>query len=257
MQTTKPLRFSWYELMTKDVPAALGFYEKVFGWTTKDSGFPDYRLIETQGRAIGGALTLTEEMCAAGAKPGWLGYIGVDDLAAKTAELVEAGGKVIRPQVEIPNLIRFTIVADLHGAVFVLYHGLVDGHGMPPFPPGTVGAVDWHELHAGDGAAAWELYSKVFGWTKDMAVDMGPVGVYQTWKAEGAAIGGMMTKMPVTPAPFWLYYVCVDSLGAALERVKANGGSIIHGPMEVPGGSFIANCLDPQGAIFAMVSQKR
>ncbi len=127
MQTVKPLRFSWYELMTRDVPAALDFYQQVFGWTTKDSDVPGYRLIEVQGRAIGGALTLTDEMCSAGAKPGWLGYVGVDDLAARTADLVEGGGKVIRPRVEIPGLIELTVVADPHGAVFVMYRGLVDG----------------------------------------------------------------------------------------------------------------------------------
>ena len=257
MQTVKPLRFSWYELMTRDVPAALDFYQKGFGWTTKDSGVPGYRLIEVQGRAIGGALTLTDEMCSAGAKPGWLGYVGVDDLAARTAALVEGGGKVIRPRVEIPGLIEFTVVADPHGAVFVMYRGLVEGQEMVPFPPGTPGAVDWHELHAGDGAAAWSFYSRLFGWTKDMSVDMGSVGIYQTWKADAAPIGGMMTKMPQTPAPFWLYYVGVDGVSAAIERVKANGGSIIHGPSEVPGGSFIANALDPEGSIFAMVSQKK
>ena len=256
MQTTKPLRFSWYELMTKDVPAALGFYEKVFGWTTKDSGFPDYRLIETQGRAIGGALTLTDEMCAAGAKPGWLGYIGVDDLAKKTEEIVAKGGKVVRPMVEIPGMLQFTIFADPHGAVFALLRGLVEGEEMRTPPPGTQGAIDWRELHAGNGAEAWEFYSSLFGWSKGMAVDMGPVGIYQTWMA-GPDGGGMMTKMPETPAPFWLYYGGVDGIDAAVERVKENGGTVIHGPSPVPGGSFIANCIDPQGAIFAMVSMKR
>lgn len=258
MPTTMPLTFAWYELMAKDVPAALDFYRKVFGWTTKDSGMPGgaYTLIELQGTAIGGALTLTDEMCAAGAQPGWLGYIAVDDLEAKTRELVAAGGKVVRPMVEIPGMIRFTIVADPHGAVFVMFKGLTEGQTLANFAPGTPGAIDWRELHAGDGTEAWTFYSTLFGWTKDMAVDMGPIGTYQTWAAGAAPIGGMMTKMPQTPAPFWLYYVSVSALGEAIERVTANGGTIIHGPTPVPGGGFIANAVDPQGAIFALVSQK-
>ena len=44
---------------------------------------------------------------------------------------------------------------------------------------------------------------------------------------------------------------------AAMGRVTDGGGKIIHGPMQVPGGSFIAHCLDPQGAIFAIVGGKR
>lgn len=257
---TTPLRFSWYELMCKDVPAALAFYGEVFGWTAKDSGVPGagYSVISAQGTALGGALTLTDEMCTAGAQPGWLGYIGVPDVAAKEAELVAAGGSIVRPMVEIPGMIRFTIVADPHGAVFVIYRGLVSDDDMPGLPQGTLGGVDWRELHAGDGEAAWAFYSKLFGWSKgELAMDMGPLGVYQTWTVGGPAVGGMMTKMPQTPAPFWLFYVAVDGIEAAIERVKRGGGTVIHGPSDVPDGSVIAQCIDPQGAMFAMVSRKR
>ncbi len=89
-----------------------------------------------------------------------------------------------------------------------------------------------------------------------MAVDMGPIGVYQTFATGGAPVGGMMTKMPQSPRPFWTYYFTVPSLGEALERTKARGGQVIHGPQQVPGGSFIANCMDPRGAMFSLVSQK-
>ncbi len=253
----QPLMFSWYELMSKDVPAALAFYREVFGWTTRDSGLPGagYTQIFVGEQAIGGALALTDEMCAAGAQPTWLGYVSVPDLAAKTEELVAAGGKVLRPMVEIPGVIRFTMVADPHGAVFVMFRGLIEGKDMSAPPPGTAGGVDWHELHAGDGQAAWAFYSKLFGWQKgELAVDMGALGTYQTWTAGGQPVGGMMTKMAETPAPFWLYYVHVADLDAALERVRKHGGKVVHGPMPVPGGSTIANCLDPQGVIFAMVA---
>jgi hypothetical protein len=35
-------------------------------------------------------------------------------------------------------------------------------------------------------------------------MDMGPMGVYQIFAMGDAPAGGMMTKMPQTPAPFWL-----------------------------------------------------
>jgi predicted enzyme related to lactoylglutathione lyase len=86
---------------------------------------------------------------------------------------------------------------------------------------------------------------------------MGAMGVYQTFATNGGpAVGGMMTKMPQTPAPFWLYYFNVDAVDAAMGRVTDRGGQIIHGPMQVPGGLFIAHCLDPQGAIFAIIGSK-
>jgi predicted enzyme related to lactoylglutathione lyase len=58
------------------------------------------------------------------------------------------------------------------------------------------------------------------------------------------------------PAPFWLYYVNVGDIDAALERVKAAGGTILNGPMEVPGGDWILQGSDPQGAAFALVGKR-
>jgi predicted enzyme related to lactoylglutathione lyase len=63
--------------------------------------------------------------------------------------------------------------------------------------------------------------------------------------------------MPLSPVPFWLYYFNVDAIDAAAARAKANGGKILNGPHEVPGGLWIVMCMDPQGAAFAMVAPKR
>jgi predicted enzyme related to lactoylglutathione lyase len=111
-------------------------------------------------------------------------------------------------------------------------------------------------LHAGDRESAFAFYVGLFGWTKAEAVDMGPMGIYQTFATGGAPVGGIMTKTPQTPMAFWLYYFNVDAVDAAMARVKDGGGELIHGAMQVPGGSWIAHCLDPQGAIFAMVGPK-
>jgi uncharacterized protein len=55
--------------------------------------------------------------------------------------------------------------------------------------------------------------------------------------------------------PNWLQYIQVDSADSAAERVKASGGQVLNGPMDVPGGGRIAQCLDPQGGAFAVHSQ--
>ena len=41
---------------------------------------------------------------------------------------------------------------------------------------------------------------------------------------------------------------------ASVDRVKQLGGQVLNGPMEVPGGDRIAQCMDPQGAVFALHS---
>ena len=48
--------------------------------------------------------------------------------------------------------------------------------------------------------------------------------------------------------PNWQIYFRVPDINAAVERIKANGGKILNGPMEVPGGDWIVNAMDPQGA---------
>ena len=57
--------------------------------------------------------------------------------------------------------------------------------------------------------------------------------------------------------PSWLYYISVDALDAATAKVTRGGGKIVNGPMQVPGGMWIAQCTDPQGAMFALVAGKR
>ena len=97
----------------------------------------------------------------------------------------------------------------------------------------------------------------MFGWKKDGEFDMGPMGLYHLFNTGHGERGGMFTRTPQTPAPFWLYYFNVDGIDAAAERVSANGGRIVHGPTQVPGGQWIVQGLDPQGAIFALLAAQR
>lgn len=84
---------------------------------------------------------------------------------------------------------------------------------------------------------------------------MGEMGLYQMLTAGAVPFGGMMNAPPSVPQPFWLYYFSVDSVGAAAERVAAAGGKVVHGPAPVPGG-WIAQCLDPQGALFGVAAMQ-
>ena len=247
--------FVWYDAMTTDVKAAEAFYAKAIGWDIKDSGMPgmSYSLLSAGPVQVGGLMPIPPD--AKGARPAWMGYIGVDDVDAFAGKVKAAGGAIHRPPADIPGVGRFSVAADPLGAVFVLFKG--NGEAMPPAAPGTPGHIGWRELHAGDGGAAFAFYSGLFGWTRDYAHDMGPMGVYQTFAANGAQIGGMMTKMAQTPAPHWLYYFNVDDIDAAKARVEGAGGKSLMGPTEVPGGGWIVQCSDPQGAMFGMLGPKR
>jgi len=253
-----PKSFFWYELMTTDVKAAEAFYTTVVGWQASQwqaPGSPPYIIMNAGERGIGGIMEMPDEVRSSGSPPMWLGYIYTDNADAATAGVKNAGGTVHREPADIPEVGRFSIVADPQGVIFMLLQPM--GPDQPPVPAGTPGHVGWHELYTSDWQKAFEFYSSQFGWTKADAMDMGPMGTYQLFAAGGDPIGGMMNKPAQIPFPFWQFYFNVEAIEDAARRVKASGGQILMDPMEVPGGSWILQCMDPQGAAFALTAPKR
>ncbi|TAL77734.1 MAG: VOC family protein [Burkholderiaceae bacterium] len=251
-------KFVWYELMTSDSKAAESFYRSVIGWDSKDAGMPgmSYTLLSAGPTMIAGLMTLPDEARAQGARPGWMGYVGVSDVDACQAQVTAKGGAVHHAATDIPGVGRFAAVADPQGAAFALFHGT----GEPPpnqAAPDEPGHIGWHELHASDADKAFDFYAGLFNWAKSRSMDMGSMGTYQMFATGGETIGAVMKKVPERPAPFWLYYFNVASMDTSMERVEQGGGKILFGPEQVPTGSWVAQCLDPQGAMFAMVGAKR
>ena len=173
-------KFVWYEYMGNDLKAAADFYTCVVGWSAKDAGMGfdfAYEILSTGSTMVAGMMDIPAEAKAMGARPGWLGYIWVEDVDKALPKLTAAGGKVFKAPADIPGIGRFAVVADPDGAVFMLFRD-AGGNPPPPPPPGTPGLIGWRELHAGDGADAFAFYSGQFGWTKARDFDMGPMGVY-------------------------------------------------------------------------------
>jgi uncharacterized protein len=248
-------KFSWYELMTPDPAAAKAFYTSVVGWTSSEVGSPDkpYGIFNVRGSGIAGILTITPEMGAM--PPSWMGYVAVDNCDEHVEAIVNAGGSLRMPPTDVPGMLRFAVVTDPQGAPFYVFNPFpgMTPPADPPVPP-EPGTIGWHELMAVDGDSAFEFYSSMFGWTKSQTHDMGPMGIYQLFAIDGKEAGGMLTKPPSVPAPSWSYYIMVDSCKAAIEKITAAGGTIIHGPHAVPGGSWIVQAIDPQGALFCLNS---
>jgi uncharacterized protein len=253
--TEKHGSFTWYELMTTDSNGGEKFYRDVVGWGAEraPSTQMEYILLKAGERPVAGLMAYPPS-AGGGAHPTWLGDIYVDDVDKTAAKVKELGGQIKHGPDDIPNVGRFAVATDPHGATFVLLKWSIPmGNGGAA--PGTPGYTGWRELYAGNLDEAFAFYSKLFGWTKSEAMDMGPMGTYQLFAHAGETIGGMMNKPAEAPAPCWNYYFNVDSAKAAVERVKRAGGQIVHGPMQVPGGSWIVQGLDPQHASFALVSQ--
>jgi uncharacterized protein len=248
-------RFAWYELMTTDRAAAQRFYTEVVGWKHQDSAIPgmQYDMFAAGDTPVAGMIDLPEDARKMGTPPCWIGYVAVDDVDAAAAKATATGGTIYVHPRDIPNVGRFAVIADPQGAALALFKAAPPAQAPQPTDQAARGHVGWHELYAADGATVFDFYAGLFGWQKQEAMDMGPMGVYQMFGFGEQMLGGIMTKPPEVPVPNWHYYFNVDSIDAAIERVKKAGGQSIMGPQEVPGGAFVMMGIDPQGAHFALV----
>ncbi len=250
-------RFVWYELMTTDLAAARAFYSSVVGWNPVDAQMPgtDYWMFNAGERPVAGVMELSEGARKMGAPPSWIGYVTVADVDAAAAQVTANGGTVRVPPTDIPTVGRFAIVTDPHGAPLAVFKSANPEQDLPAAQE-TPGHVGWNELHAGDLTTDFDFYSKLFGWVKKDAMDMGEMGIYQMFGIDDVTLGGMMNKPPTTPVAFWNYYFNAGNIDEAVERVKTADGQIAFGPDEVPGGGFILLGVDPQGASFALLGSR-
>ena len=259
--------FIWYELMSPDPAASKAFYDAVVGWTIEaqsvvPGGAVDYRMIgRSAGGNAGGMLKLDDAMRSHGARPMWLGYLYVEDVDARVAAIEADGGKVLMPPHDAPGIGRFAMVTDPVGVPFYL---------MKPIPPAAdpdassdVFSVDqpqhirWNELATTDPDGAIAFFARHFGWRQEGEMDMGPMGKYRFLHHDKVRIGAVMAKPRQMPLSAWTYYIGVDDIDRASAAVTAGGGQILHGPIEIPGGEYSLNAIDPQGAAFGLVGPRK
>jgi predicted enzyme related to lactoylglutathione lyase len=241
----------WHELLTTDLDAATRFYTAVVDWTVSTSpglGY-EYRIWNRPaGGAVGGVMLLPAGLEA---PPHWVMYIGVPSLEDAVATIEQRGGQALSPVIDVPNVGRLRTMLDPQGAMFSVYQPamIITEPEEEPQP----GDLSWRELYTTDAAAARAFYFEVFGWSDAGSADMGPMGTYHMF-GRAFPLGGMMTKVDdmVNLPNAWGLYFRVPDVAKAVERVKAEGGTVLNGPMQVPGGGTIAQCLDPQGAAFSL-----
>ena len=248
--------FVWYELLTTDPATAGRFYTEVIGWTASsfDGDMQGYRIFSADSVGVAGLMAFPSD--AAGMRPGWFGYIGVDDVDAAVAGIVAAGGAVHMPATDLAGVGRIAMVGDPQGVRFYVMRGASEQSSAAfDANPEAFGRCGWNELATTDLAAAIGFYAGHFGWASGDVMNMGAMGDYRFIDHAGVTIGAMMAAPPGGPPPAWTFYFRVADVGTALQRLVAAGGTVIHGPAEVPGGIHIVIANDPQGATFAVVGK--
>jgi predicted enzyme related to lactoylglutathione lyase len=252
--------------MTPDPAGAAAFYGAVVGWTIASHADPaagdmDYRMIvRRDGGNGGGVLALNAEMLAGGARPIWIGYLEVDDVDAAVDAIKADGGAVQMGPMDIP-VGRIAMVTDPQGAPFYV---------MAPVPPPGMEGMEsdvfsvtepqhmrWNELATSDPDGAIAFYQKHFGWGQEGEMPMGELGAYRFIQRGAVGIGAVMPLMEGYPVPVWNFYIGVDDIDRAHAAVTANGGTITNEPMEIPGGEFAMNAIDPQGAPVGFVGPRQ
>jgi uncharacterized protein len=201
---------------------------------------------------VGGLEPLPE-----GGHPHWVAYVRVTNVALTLATAESKGGVVTKPETPIGPGSSYAIFKDPWGALCGVYASSDD--------PGMGGRAEngefsWAELAVPDIDAALEFYMAVFPrWEVAEDVTMGEMGRYQLFHQKGAPkerhLGGVLVPPPQGPPAYWIHYLTVGDLEAAMEGIKAAGGQVLFPPTSVGGDDMITQCIDPWGGMFALHSR--
>jgi uncharacterized protein len=248
----------WVDLTTPDVEAAAVFYGELFGWEVPElpnsAELGGYRRAKKDGKDVAGVFPVMQE----GQPPAWGTHVSVIDAEATMEAVRAAGGQVLVEPMEVADYGKMSVFVDPTGAVCGAWQPIAFAGAELVNEYGTCG---WNELGTRDTVAAREFYGKVFGWGY-AEEESERAGTYTVWKLGDSMVGGMLdmdameagqgVALPPEVLPHWLVYFTVEDVDAAVETVKAGGGDVRFGPLEVPVGRF-AVVADPSGAVFAVM----
>jgi hypothetical protein len=245
---------TWHELMTGDPAAAKAFYGPLLGWRfdSGEVGGRSYDVILAGDAAIGGMLGLDD-----GAPPPvWAAYVAVEALEAASAAVRASGGTLTMEGLAVPGMGRFALAADPEGAPFYMmeYDIALPGPGVsvPPAP----GHWAWNECAARDADRAIAFYTGLFGWRQEGELPMGEQVSYRFLHHEDRMIGAVMPVGDTGMTPGWTFYFVVPDIDAGAAAIRAGGGTVLHDPVEIPGGDYSLSAADPQGAVFGLVGPR-
>lgn len=238
----------WVDISVPDLARSQAFYREVLGWefTEGSEEFGGYTTALVSGR---GAAGMAPPMPGAEPTPTfWTVYLATADSAATEAAIVQAGGQVVFPSMQLESLGRMGVYADPTGAVFGTWEsGDHTGYDVANEP----GAVTWCEGMVGDFEAGKAFYTEVFGYTyTDMSADGMDYAMFTVPEGEQPAGGiGHEKERP----PYWSVTFEVDGTDAAVERVQAAGGGLVMEPFDFEYGR-IAVVTGPDGEPFGLIT---
>lgn len=249
----------WFDLITTDTAKAKKFYCDLVGWKTQSWKADEYDMWDSGDGQIGGVTSIDTAATKAGVPAHWMAYVAVEDVDAGTKQAQSLGAKVILPGTDIPDVGRFSIILDPTGANIALFKSKQMPTDPKPAMSNALRHISWAELNTTDWKKAWAFYETMFGWKQVKVNEIEHLGAYAEFGlTAGEPIGGMSNAATMMKArPHWLYYIVVEDCDATTKMVSKLGGKVLNGPMDIPGGfGRISQCVDPQGAVFGLHSEK-
>ena len=228
------------------------------GWEAQDFSHSNlrYTLLMVGGMPVSGLMAFPEGACEVGARPGWIGYVRVDDVEAFAARVKAAGGAILRDLTSLP-FGRIAIVADPQGAPFVLFK---PSRTEPCEAPAhcTPGRTGWHELHAADQGSAFAFYADLFGWTTEA---FGPATMFRLPGYVGGEprqpvsreVVATMSAANGAGAPGWGVNLWDRDVDATTAKAVELGGRALAPPFDTPM-TRMAVLADPGGAAFSIAN---
>lgn len=116
-----PGSICWRELATKDLPKAMEFYSKLFGWDLQQTKITpmDYKEIIMDGVAGGGMMAIDENW-PPGVPSHWKSYVAVANADETVEKVKQHGGTVQMGPFDAPGVGRMAMVDDPDGAAFAI-----------------------------------------------------------------------------------------------------------------------------------------
>jgi uncharacterized protein len=240
----------WVDLGTADIPRAVRFYSRQFGWDVRPGG-PEvggYARALLAGRDVAG---IGPNMGQPDAPSAWATYFAAADADAAADRITRAGGTVVLGPLDVMGLGRMLIATDVTGAAFGIWQAR-DHTGVQV--ANGPGAFTWSEHMSSDYGAAKAFYAAVFGYEYG---DMSTADFsYATLLLGGQQVVGGIGGYPAGPAghtALWAVYFGTDDTDRAVELAVSQGGQVVRPPADSPYGRM-AIVADNQGAVFSLIA---
>ncbi|MFF0411561.1 VOC family protein [Kitasatospora sp. NPDC004745] len=244
----------WADAMFTDLEGAKAFYGDVLGWTFGESAseYGNYTQAYSGGKAVA---AIVPPMPGQQAQSAWCLYLASPDAAATAQRIGANGGELVMGPMQVGDFGTMVIARDPGGVVFGVWQA---GAHQGFEKQGEPGAYSWAEVVTREPAKADAFFPAVFPYGV-RKMDTEQVD-YRMFRVGDLPVLGRMAAegdfLPPGVPSYVSVYFAVDDTDAAIERLRARGGTVHFGPMDSPFGRFAA-VGDQQGAAFGIIDLGR